>query len=354
MNRLKGVHGLRGIAALAVVAFHGSHLSGSFSSTLIAKAFEPLYLSVQLFFVISAFTLSYSRASRPMPLYEYAIRRFIRIAPLFWIVLAYICYRGGAQDPWAVFLNATFLFNLMPGYEASIVWAGWSVGVEMVFYALLPLLWFLLRSHAAWTGATLIAIAGSEWLWRLTYGHPELREHYAYFSILGNLPQFLFGVLAFRVYANATALAKSTLFIRCVAIASVLAVSLLLLKPGLVPQTGLRMSLIGAAFAAMCLWQAWHPSRWLASRPLAWIADRSYGIYLLHSLVLVTLEPLYSRIATVFGVSFGFFLSLLITFAIVLPAAHVSFRLIESPATAAGNKFVRWITQRSSTSKLSS
>lgn len=60
---LKGLHGLRGLAAFGIVLFHlqaipSLHLPGPFDG-----AIGHLYLAVHLFFVLSAFSLAHAAAS---------------------------------------------------------------------------------------------------------------------------------------------------------------------------------------------------------------------------------------------------------------------------------------------------
>ena len=96
------------------------------------------YLSVQLFFVISAFSLYHSSRYAPARYPAYLVKRFFRIAPLYYVMLGYVVWRIGFPG-WGEFLaNATFTFNLFPGLEQGMVFAGWSVGVEMIFYLMLP------------------------------------------------------------------------------------------------------------------------------------------------------------------------------------------------------------------------
>lgn len=107
-----------------------------------------------LFFVISAFSLFVSttgRIDQPGWLNDFLTRRFMRIAPLFYLVALWQAFAlpmlVGGDTPWAkLLLSMTFLFNFMPAEYGSIVWAGWSVGVEMMFYIILPLLLVSIRS----------------------------------------------------------------------------------------------------------------------------------------------------------------------------------------------------------------
>ena len=93
---------------------------------------------------------------------SFYLRRFFRIAPLFWIAIVFylLVTRGrgitnfapdgvGASD---VLLTFFFLHSSSVTAYNSVVPGGWSIAVEMQFYLLFPLLIYLFRRR---NGATL-------------------------------------------------------------------------------------------------------------------------------------------------------------------------------------------------------
>ena len=100
VDRMLRLHGLRGMAALAVVLFHLTHLAGIAvppAFTFIAADFGH---GVQLFFALSAFALAHSTETtmgRATWMVEYFVKRFWRIAPLYYFVLAWM-----VLEPWVL------------------------------------------------------------------------------------------------------------------------------------------------------------------------------------------------------------------------------------------------------------
>src|ERR1700750_3157787 len=88
-RKLTGIHGLRAVAALMVIV---PHVTVIFSRE---RPISPWIWSftglsgfgVHLFFVLSAFFLFNSTRPTEEGLAEYAIKRFFRIAPLFYAML---------------------------------------------------------------------------------------------------------------------------------------------------------------------------------------------------------------------------------------------------------------------------
>jgi len=108
-NRVPFLDALRGLAAIWVVVVHVAMLP---SPRLQVAPFLDLFvvngtMGVDLFFVVSAFSLCLSmpvhdREVRPM--LGFALRRFFRIAPLFYLMILVMCIHRGGMGEWRLFL----------------------------------------------------------------------------------------------------------------------------------------------------------------------------------------------------------------------------------------------------------
>jgi len=152
------IDALRGYAILAVLLVHSTQQVAP-----INLAFQRLAShggrGVQLFYIASALTLCLSwqfRASlEAFPVRNFFIRRFFRIAPMFYVAMAfYLCLYGFSPRYWApnglewwyLPLTALFLNGYHPETLTSVVPGGWSVAVEMNFYLVLPFLLLRLKT----------------------------------------------------------------------------------------------------------------------------------------------------------------------------------------------------------------
>ncbi|MFZ1831080.1 MAG: acyltransferase family protein [Candidatus Competibacteraceae bacterium] len=92
--RLPGIHGLRAVAALAVVIFHVHGIYQLDLPAYFSLIKTHFGLGVQLFFVLSAFSIFFSthhRVGRSHWIQDYFIRRFFRIAPFFYLMILVWC-----------------------------------------------------------------------------------------------------------------------------------------------------------------------------------------------------------------------------------------------------------------------
>lgn len=216
-ERLTGVDSLRGIAVLLVVAVHTSGFIAP-ESTWLATFANLGPRGVQLFYVVSAFSLFLSFANRQaahqLSYRAYFIRRIARVAPTFWLAMAlYLLVFGVAPRYWApngvtrtdIALTAVFLNGWSPTAINSIVPGGWSVAIETTFYLVLPFCFICIRSLPAAVVATVVALVARYVIgnWVFSTQLPEFAQNeryliYSYvweFWLPAQLPVFMLGIV---------------------------------------------------------------------------------------------------------------------------------------------------------------
>lgn len=149
--RLHALDLCRGLCALGVAAYHLSLWGGTELSPG-ARALLALLgtYGVSVFFILSGYSLAHAYEQdfpgriEAGPLGAYLRRRIGRLAPLFVaVLLASLAGKaligGRAVDLPTFIANATLLFGFVNPAATPVV-GGWSIGVEVVFYILFPLL----------------------------------------------------------------------------------------------------------------------------------------------------------------------------------------------------------------------
>lgn len=163
---------VRAIGALAVLTTHVAFQTGDYLRHGTWGVFlARLDVGVAVFFVLSAFLLARPHLARaasetpPPDLSTYAAKRVVRIAPAYWVtaVLALTLFPAN-QDASVRQWMSTLL--LLDTYTREKLPHGlthmWSLGVEVAFYALLPLLMLLAlgRSRTMRARRVLLVMAG--------------------------------------------------------------------------------------------------------------------------------------------------------------------------------------------------
>ncbi|HET7065220.1 MAG TPA: acyltransferase [Rudaea sp.] len=174
---LPNLTGVRGLAAVWVLAFHGWQFSNGPSLVLpfpgfaldLTPLFKCGYFGVDLFFVLSGFLLSmpFHRAAlegRPWPsLKQFWIHRCRRVLPAYWlqlliltVVLAYLG-QFARITPQILVAHAALVQNIVPWLVPLLNPVYWSMPVEWDFYVVLPLL-ALIVARCRWPLAMLLAL----------------------------------------------------------------------------------------------------------------------------------------------------------------------------------------------------
>src|SRR3569833_502363 len=172
---------------------------------------------VFLFFLASAFTLSNSatlRSDESHATRNFFIRRYFRIAPLYYLGIAFYAAltllfpghaagwtNGSALSLWT---NLALIHGLCPKAFSGAVPGGWSIGTEWIFYAIFPALFAAsIRAVSAWgwrvliLPVMLIAALSFALVFAITGGVENEIFYFWYCSLLTQLPVFLIGITLF-------------------------------------------------------------------------------------------------------------------------------------------------------------
>lgn len=158
-GRVGNLDVLRAVAAFGVLAGHAYTLGGRALPLRAERWYDVVLLlggsGVWLFFGLSGYVIAKPfvdrlLTGRPLPeLVPYALRRALRIFPLYWIALTgFIVVAGaGATRLWQYPVHLALLHNLVPGRQGSMLSVAWTLTLELLFYISLPLLVLAVRKR---------------------------------------------------------------------------------------------------------------------------------------------------------------------------------------------------------------
>jgi len=329
MSRLANVAELRLFFALSVLVSHTIQLAG-FSDYDIWRQILSSEVAVQGFFILSGFLVLGSYTKHPSER-DFYLRRLLRIYPgyvvavLVFLALCLTEAASHAQLPSAAQVQRYLVANLLllnflqPGLDGvfsgnayrEINGALWTIKLEVMFYALVPLLH---RVAHRWSFRALgvgLIVCGLLWrpalgLVEAALGHPL---HQALFHQLpGQLHFFGLGVLLFDM-SRQPAQARGNLLVLLGAAASALVLG--------DQRLALQMLLLSAfVYAITCLPQWRTPFE---------RHDLSYGVYLCHFPII--------QLLIAFGLANqGILVFLSATLLLASLYALASWRWIEAPA----------------------
>jgi peptidoglycan/LPS O-acetylase OafA/YrhL len=285
------------------------------------------FLGMTLFFVLSGFVIHYNYGSsvgtlNPGAIYSFAVARFARLYPLFFLCV--VITMAVPRDPspalgasWLSFLTMTHdwtptvVFN---GLLGDVFAPGsWSISAEVLLYivyiALAPLLHRLLKSERVilWTLGTLIALVSLFYLGRLIgwwllvtkYFYPGFDYWLYHRSPFCRLSEFTLGALIAALYdarsASAVTVRERTISGIAASIGVVWALALLFsgavpalsnhaltlqLSWGFAPSVGAVMYYLARCKSPV--------SRLVENRMVITLGDASYSIYMLQWLTFST------------------------------------------------------------------
>jgi peptidoglycan/LPS O-acetylase OafA/YrhL len=346
---------LRGFLAFWVYAYHLMRLTT-------AKGYGGA-IAVDIFMFVSGFLMFYiwnvkgSVQLNPRTIAGFYVRRSFRIAPLYFVSLVPALLFGHVlfgqihalevlyppswgvlplrPDPtwWTALSHLSFVFGFLPWQAESTPLPDWSIGLEMQFYALFPLLLLVMRRVHP-----LILTAGVIFIVTITnqsfglYLTPGRFGLFPQPSFLG----FKLNIFMFGAFCCASLLARKTdeklLFLICAALLglnhpslsfrAITCVSLVLLiasQTNQVPKS---------------IWSI------LTSWPSKFLGNTSYGVYLMHMLVItpVTAALVSQQWFLAMDGPMRFAFALTVTAPLVYGFACLGFWFVEQPGIRVGHR----------------
>lgn len=312
--RIDALDYLRGLLALAVMVYHYASWSGGASLGAESVLGRLGIYAVSGFYVLSGLSLGLvyrGRIHTGRDVGAFAVRRLFRIAPVFWLATTATLWLGEAADGAKLWLNYSLAFGFVAP-DAYIATGAWSIGNEMVFYALLP--WLLLdERRLPWAWAASLVVAG---LFALHFdAATPLRTQWAtYIHPANQVFLFLGGAMIARASWGCWRwmLAGAAVFV---------------LWPAFGDKAGIVAGAPRLMFSAACLVFVLGLYRWqptidgVPARVLAFFGRGCYSIYLLHPIVAQVCAPWIGYLGSA---------------AVTLAIAAASYRWLEAPAMALG------------------
>jgi peptidoglycan/LPS O-acetylase OafA/YrhL len=285
---------LRGIAALAVISWHGGRLFGDHST------FTAAILAVDLFFILSGFVLTHAyenRLNAGLSVASFVAMRLIRLYPLYLLgflvaglaaaLRFYVLHEHSTQFGLAAMLNALMLPNPPTGSPPFLFhfnFPAWSLFFELVANLLFALFGarLSLRNLAIFVG-----LAGAA-LVAITLRNHSFDMGASWRTFDGGLARAIFGFFAgallyrLRDRFSFTARFQSTAMVCALALATLATFLPRVAMAGAHPSPEIMLILAMAVYPALILIAArYEPGQRLA--PIcSWLGIASYAAYVLH------------------------------------------------------------------------
>jgi peptidoglycan/LPS O-acetylase OafA/YrhL len=310
-SKLASLDVLRGIAIISVLIAHfwPVYLPAPRALTILFGQF-----GVTLFFFLSGFLMDRTYSDEPQ-LIPFFIRRTMRILPMYWISILLIFATEHGWTLRDIASNAIFVTGPMHVVRMSGVF--WTLYIEVLFYATVPLLFFAGRPSILMSSYIAIGLSGALWTVGIRSG---VASHYLAYCYLG----LQFGAWRRKVIAGGAVLCSLTVV---TVAASVL--------PIVSPFTDIVSPFFGLAppICAVLLYYALRFS--FRARPVEFFGHISYSLYLLHSIVFSWLVIVLARAGYASWIAAGIIIGLSVAL------STITLFMVERPGIAVAKQIVR-------------
>jgi peptidoglycan/LPS O-acetylase OafA/YrhL len=358
--KLRYIDGLRGVAIIAVIGVHiGQYVPNVFPEFIKAIISQGAR-GVQLFYLLSAFTLFLSydyRIDKEInPKINFFIRRFFRIAPMYYLGIVYYLFQDGfGPRYWLgdidsvttgnIAANFLFIHGINPYWITSVVPGGWTISVEMTFYSLIPLLFrkihSLNRAISFVAGCLLVSIILKYVLLKNPLiSHYGLWQEFLFFYFPNQIGIFGLGIVAyFLIIKKDYAVSNANYLIIVILI-------ILGITWDLIPSH----FYFGFSFLVLIVSLSKATNTFLINKITIFFGKISFSTYLVHFAVLHWFKVFgffnLIKISTIFESLTGYFLFLILVMCTSALISWFFYKLIETPCQKWGKIIIAKIESR--------
>lgn len=347
---LTGLNGLRAIAAISVLLSHV--FQDTFGNWGIPGMTIPIFGGgVTLFFVISGFLITYLllkeiAVSNTVNIKSFYIRRVLRIWPLYYgyliLALLLLLFLGLGNE----IINPNLWFYMffsanIPFFAGSGIWIivhYWSIGVEEQFYLFWPWLAKFTKQKVLY-GALAVMIL---WL-ALKYGSWIVFSNksliYKFFTVT-SFQSMMYGAVGAIFFYN-----KNKIFLRITTnrftqIATWIFFIFAWFLDKHIPAI-LQNDVIAFFSLFLIMEQVGAKSKMInmENRFFDFIGKISYGIYVIHPMVIFILSYFWRTLHPTFDLKFQYVCIYVLTASITILLAHLSYTYYEKPFLKMKDKF---------------
>jgi len=315
----------------------------------------------------SAYTLCLStskRSNESRSTLKFAIRRYFRIAPVyylgiilyFFVFLFYNKLKFGhfiiseSYNFTNLFCNLTFIHGFYPPANNNIVPGGWSIGTEMAFYAIFPLLYKISQSQLkSIKDIALFIVFGIVFSQLILFtlhlnGHSIMNDNFLYYNMINQLPVFFLGI-GFYYKNNLTDWSGNWLF-------NILFFILFSFISILIWHSGndyyFSITPIISGFSFIFLMQLFQKYDFINTKLLVRIGQLSYSMYILHFIFANYIKGLFMHKFENFNGFFSLIFFYVFTVFFTFISALLFEKYVEKPSIELGRFYINKLDAKNS------
>lgn len=348
MQRIDSIDYLRGLMALSVLLYHFASWSIGVPDASTTLGRLGIY-AVSIFFIISGASLfiaykDYNWNKKSLTIF--IKKRYLRLVPAFWagcfmMIALFLLTIENYSVHWKnLFYNLSLIFGFVkPG--SYITAGGWSIGNEMVFYLIFPLvMWYSARRKTSMITAIFLSLIAFAYyaFYKL---HPEdtLGAQWSkYIEPLNNVFLFFSGVLIGWLSERLT-LSKNQNILTAILIASA---TIFILYPVSGNQINIVTGMERVIFTLICIGFCFATFNMkfsldkFSAAALKTLGDISYTIYMFHGAIAELTLQLLAPALNISTPESKLCLLILFTLPTTLISSYFFFKLVEKPVMAYG------------------